>query len=70
MAIVEEKQLKSMREYIKEIVIMGLVVAVVTLFKLYYNLNDFVIHTILEDKVKTELIIERNTDVIQALKSK
>lgn len=65
---ISEKAARGFREYLKEYTILALVVAVITLFKMYYNLNDFVIHTIMEDHNKMEIVIEKNTEVIQLLK--
>jgi hypothetical protein len=62
-----EKQASGFRKYFMEYTILSLVVAVITLFGLYYNLNKFVVETVLNDKIRTEQIIERNTDAIQLL---
>lgn len=64
----EIKSVKSFREYLKEYVIIGLVVAVITLFKLYYNLNDYVINTLTEMNTRSEIIIDHNTNALQLLK--
>lgn len=60
----DQKQVKGFREYLKEYTILALVVAVITLFKLYDNLNTYVVHTLTETLLKTQSVIERNTDAL------
>jgi hypothetical protein len=67
---ISERQSASFRKYFMEYTILVLVVAVITLFGLYYNLNRFVLTTVLNDKIRTEQVIERNTDAINILISK
>ena len=70
MAVIEEKQLRSVREYIKEIAIIGLTIAVIAIFKMYDKLNDYIIHDLSERNTKMEMVIERNTDIIETIKQK
>lgn len=70
MNIPSEKDASSVRKYFVEYTVLFLLAAVITLFGLYYNLNEFVTKTLMEDKIKTERIIERNTDIISYLKTK
>lgn len=67
---VDVKTAKGMREYFKEYVIMGLCVAVITLFGLYYKLNNFIVDTLTDHTSKMEVIIEKNTEAIQLLSFK
>lgn len=60
----DTKQVKGFREYLKEYTILALVVAVITLFKLYDNLNTYITHTLTETLLKNQSVIERNTDVL------
>lgn len=59
---------KSVREYLREFVILALTIAVITLFKLYYSLNDYIIHNLTENSMKMEMVIEKNTQAIELLK--
>lgn len=70
MDIPNEKQASSIRKYFIEYTVLFLVACVITLFALYYNLNQFVTKTLLDDKINTERIIERNTDVLSIYKNK
>lgn len=62
--MIDTKQVKGFREYLKEYTILALVVAVITLFKLYDNLNTYVVHTLTETLLKTQSVIEHNTDAL------
>lgn len=62
-----EKQASSLRRYFVEYVVLGLCVAVVTLFGMYYNLNRFITTTILDDKARESTIIEKNTEALQMI---
>lgn len=63
-----EKQTSSVRKYFVEYTVLFLVICVITLFGLYYNLNDFIVKKLFDNTVKMESIIERNTDALQILK--
>lgn len=65
---INSRSAKGFREYFKEYVIMALCICVVTLFGLYYNLNNFIIHELVEHTTKMEIIIEKNTQAIQLLR--
>lgn len=65
MSVPNEKQASSLRKYFVEYVVLGLCIAVVTLFGMYYNLNRFITTTILEDKARESAIIEKNTEALQ-----
>lgn len=69
MSLPTEKEAISVRKYFVEYTVLFLLAAVITLFGLYYNLNEFVTKTLMEDKLRAERIIERNTDVISYLKT-
>lgn len=62
--MIDTKQVKGFREYLKEYTILALVIAVITLFKLYDNLNTYVVHTLTETLLKTQSVIEHNTDAL------
>ncbi len=62
--MMDQKQVKGFREYLKEYTILALVVAVITLFKLYDNLNTYIEHTLTEVLLKNQSVIERNTDML------
>lgn len=62
--MINQKEVKGFREYLKEYTILALVVAVITLFKLYDNLNTYIVHTLTETLLKNQSVIERNTDVL------
>ncbi len=64
---ITEQRVSSFRAYFMEYTILFLVAAVITLFGLYYNLNDFVTKQIMSDKAKDAVIIEKNTQVLQLL---
>lgn len=68
MEIIDEKKVKGIRAYFMEYVVLALVVSVCTLFALYKNLNDFMTHEFLQNNARMEIVIERNTDVINSLK--
>jgi hypothetical protein len=65
---IDTKTAKGFREYFKEYVIMALCICVITLFGLYYNLNNYIIHTLSDRTEKMEIIIEKNTEAIQLLR--
>lgn len=62
--MMDQKQVKGFREYLKEYTILALVIAVITLFKLYDNINSYMIHTLTETLLKNQSVIERNTDAL------
>jgi len=70
MNIPTEKQASSLRRYFFEYVVLALVIAVITLFGMYYNLNRFIADTLLNNNVKMETVIERNNDLLLTLKNK
>lgn len=58
------KTVKILREYLRECVILGLVIAVVTLFRLYSNLQTFIMKDLMDNNSKMEQVIERNNDLL------
>lgn len=62
--MIDTKTAKGFREYLKEYTILALVIAVITLFKLYDNMNTYVTHVLTETLLKNQSVIERNTDVL------
>ena len=70
MNIPSEDKVSSIRKYFIEYTVMFLVACVVTLFGLYYNLNKFVTETLIQDKIKAEQVIEKNTEALYFLTNK
>lgn len=62
MNIPTEKQASSLKKYFVEYTVLFLVVCVSLLFGLYYNLNEFITKTMLENNVKMQSVIEKNTN--------
>ena len=58
------KAVKTLRGYFVECVIVGLVIAVVTLFKLYLSLQTFITHDLMDSTIQMERVIERNNDLL------
>lgn len=69
MNIPNEKQVSTVKKYFMEYTVIFLVVCVITLFGLYYNLNNFIVSKFFENTVKMESIIERNTDALNFIKT-
>jgi hypothetical protein len=65
---VSEAKASSLRKYFYEYVVIALVIAVCTLFGMYYNTNNYIVHTLTDVVSKTNSVVEKNTDVIQNLK--
>lgn len=70
MELIDEKKANSFRQYFMEYSILFLVACVITLFGLYYNLNQFVMERVLQDKAAESIIIEKNTEALQLLINK
>lgn len=68
MTLPTEKQASGLRKYIVEYTIICLTIAVIYLFQLYNNLNNFVTETLSRQNEKMIIVIEKNTAVIQNLK--
>lgn len=64
MQLPTEKQASSLRKYFIEYTVLALCICVVVLFSLYYNLNTFITKTMMDDKLRMERVIERNTDYL------
>jgi hypothetical protein len=67
---INEKQARSFRNYFMEYAVLFLIVSVVTLFGLYYNLNQYIMSTVMTDKAQQSIVIERNTQALQLLINK
>jgi hypothetical protein len=65
---VSEAKASSLRKYFYEYVVIALVIAVVTLFGMYYNLNNFVVHSMNDVINHNTNVIEKNNDIINSLK--
>lgn len=68
MSLPTEKEAVSLKKYFVEYTVLVLLIAVVTLFGLYYNLNNFIQDTLIKDKMRMEQVIERNTDALTTFK--
>lgn len=69
MEVITENKVSSFRRFFMEYTILALVVAVVTLFALYKNLNDFVVDKIYGQNEKLIEVLQRNSDVINNFKT-
>lgn len=67
---VSEAKASSLRKYFYEYVVIALVIAVCTLFGMYYNLNNFVLHTMNDTVNHNSNVIEKNSDIINSIKNK
>ena len=67
---VSEKTAGAFRKYFIEYVVLALTIAVITLFGLYKNLNDFVTNQLMERIQKNTNVIEQNNYIIQSFKNK
>jgi hypothetical protein len=56
------------RKYFFEYVVIALVVAVVTLFKMYINMNNFIQGELKEMVIKTTVTIEQNNNLLKTQK--
>lgn len=65
---VSEAKASSLRKYFYEYVVIALVIAVVTLFGMYYNINNFVVHTMNDVINRNTNVIEKNNDIINSIK--
>lgn len=63
--IITQKQATGLRKYFYEYVVIALVLAVITLFGLYYNLNNFITQSLMQTINQTNITIQRNSDIIQ-----
>lgn len=61
---ISEQKASSLRRFFYEYVVIGLTIAVVVLFGLYYNLNNQINHILLDTIQRSNLSIERNNDLI------
>lgn len=68
MIIPNEKQVSVFRKFFLEYTVIVLMIAVVTLFGLYYNLNKFITQNLMENNARMERIIERNSDILLIIK--
>lgn len=62
--IPDESKLSGIRKYLQEFVIVTLVAAVVYLFIMYHNMNQFIRDDLFKNSVRMEIIIDKNTRVI------
>lgn len=65
---VSEAKASSLRKYFYEYVVIALVIAVCTLFGMYYNINNFVVHTMNDAINRNSNVIEKNNDIINSIK--
>lgn len=65
---ITEQKASSLRRYFYEYVVIALVVAVCTLFGLYYNLNNFINKTLIDIVQHSNSVIERNNDYFNSKK--
>lgn len=68
MIVPNEKQVSSFRKFFLEYTVIALMLAVVTLFGLYYNLNRFITQNLMENNSRMERVIERNSDILLIIK--
>lgn len=62
--IPDETKLSGIRKYLQEFVIVTLVAAVIYLFIMYHNMNQFIRDDLFKNSVRMEIIIDKNTRVI------
>jgi len=62
--IPDESKLSGIRKYLQEFVIVTLAAAVVYLFIMYHNMNQFIRDDLFKNSVRMEIIIDKNTRVI------
>lgn len=67
-AEITEAKAMGLRKYFYEYVVIALTIAVMTLFGLYYNLNNFIIHTYNETLNHSSNVIDKNSEVLQTVK--
>lgn len=65
---ISEAKASSVRKYFVEYVVIALVIAVVTLFGLYYNLDGWIRTTLFNELQHSTNVIEKNNDIIQSIK--
>jgi hypothetical protein len=56
------------RKYFFECVVIALVVAVITLFKMYISMNSFIQNELKDMIIKTTVTIENNNNLLKTLK--
>jgi len=59
-----QKNLSAVRKYFTEFVVLMLIAAVVKLFVMYTDMNNFIRDELYDNTVKMQTIIERNTDAL------
>lgn len=60
-----EKTARSFQQFPYGYVVLGLCIAVVTLFGLYYNMSQFIIKDLMENSNKMQVVIEKNSEILQ-----
>lgn len=62
--MIDKKYISILKRYFQEAVILGLVVSVVTLFKMYNDLNDYIRNDLMKNNMKLIEVVERNTQAL------